>query len=438
MWSKFLSLLRRFFTTNILLKVIAVLLGFVFWVLLSNIQDPTVSRTLNIPVNYTNADVLKDDGLIFLSGPETVAVRVYSKRSDQNRLDAGMFRCTADLVNHTGGDVSSQMVHISVIQVGGSDLVIDWEYLRNDPNIIVKMDRYITKTFPIQVVYEDSLSEGLVLADSLTLSPSSITVSGPESAFGSLSDVKTVVNMRELSEIGSGTVSAVLPLTLYDSAGKTVTNTSELILESAVTTLTATIYRLKTVQVILSGVTGSPASGYRFVNTVLSNNILAVSGLKSRVADLSVIYIPETVVDISGISETTDYEINASRYLPEGVTLAEGSGIVKVTVNVEPLDSERFNVPTDRIRITGQKEGYTYEIRTSSVTVIVSGLQDDLEIFSPDILEMSVDVSGLEDGLQNTEVRIGDAPGYFIENQDAVRVYIYCAPAAAPTEEQGE
>ena len=46
MWSKFLSLLRRFFTTNILLKVIAVLLGFVFWVLLSNIQDPTVSRTL--------------------------------------------------------------------------------------------------------------------------------------------------------------------------------------------------------------------------------------------------------------------------------------------------------------------------------------------------------------------------------------------------------
>ena len=317
-------------------------------------------------------------------------------------------------------------------------MILDWEYQRNDPNITVKMDRYITKTYPVQVVYEDSLTEGFVLADSLNLAPSVIKISGPESNFGNIAEVKTVVNMRELSEIGSGTVSAVLPLALYDSGGKPVADTSGLTLESHTTTLTATIYRLKTIQVVLSGVTGEPASGYRYVDAVLSNSTLSVSGLKSQVADLSVIYIPETVIDISGISENKEYEINAAMYLPEGVTLADGSGIVTITVNVESLDSARFNIPSNRIELYGAKDGYTYEIRTTSVTVIVSGFQDDLDIFSPDLLQMSVDVSGLADGLQTAPVQIADAPGYFIENQDVVRVYIYCTPPAETPAEPEE
>ena len=124
--------IKRLFTQNIGWKIVAVLAGILTWALLSNTQDPTVSKTLNIPIQYLNEDkLLANEKLVKISGPDTVTIITSFRQSQYRKVNESLFTCTADLVDHSGGDLSSQRVHVNVEQIGGSNIILDWNYLRN-------------------------------------------------------------------------------------------------------------------------------------------------------------------------------------------------------------------------------------------------------------------------------------------------------------------
>ena len=47
-----------FFTKNIALKIISILIGLAIWAVLSNSQDPVITRNIYVPITYQNEDVL--------------------------------------------------------------------------------------------------------------------------------------------------------------------------------------------------------------------------------------------------------------------------------------------------------------------------------------------------------------------------------------------
>lgn len=429
--------LKTFFADNIGWKIISLILGLIVWAVLSNAQDPIISRTVSVPVNYLNeTKLLLNERLCVLSSPETVSINVSVRQSKASRLKSDLFTCTADLIDHYGGDLSNQRVHITVTQQNGSDVVLDWNYNKNDANIYVAMDEYIEKEFAVQLLTTDELTEGLILDNSIEFNPATVTVAGPKSKFGNVTAVKALVNLSELSEGGGGSFAKEVDLKLYDANDNVVSNTDGRLKVSRQTAdMSCTVSRLQTAKVVIDGISGVPAEGYRYVSNQSDPETLSLKGLKVTVADLSEIHIPAEAIDISGISSDRTYEVDIMQYLPEGVSLAGGDGTVTVTVYVEHIEGADIPIPRDQIRIDGAQSDLTYQI-VSDTTLQVQGFLEDLEVLNLSSLTPAIDVSALKPGVHVAQVTILQPAGYYFINADNLSVQV--AVSQKPTEPEEE
>ena len=433
--------IKAFFTRNIALKIISLVLGLGLWVLFSNIQDPAITRVVNVPIVYTNADLLaSQDHAIMLSGPEYVQINVTVHTSKQSQVNYSMFRCTADLTDRSGGDLSNQRVHVNVTQVGGTNLILDWSYSRNDPNIVVVMDEIIEREFTVELLATDRLTEGLVLAGSVSFRPETVTVSGPLSRFGRVASVKAQVSLSEFTDGNGGTFTEEVPIYLFDGNDKILTD-SQITLSQDTVTMTAIVSRVKTSQVKLLGTTGKVAQGYRYVSSEVSPETVSVYGLKGTVADLSEIYIPDTAVDITGLTGDEEYELNIEDYLPEGVKLLDGTnGTITVKVFVEALVTQSYPIYLYDMDIIGKASDMEYTIDTTGLRLVVSGLEEDMKVFKLSNVRPVLDLTDYEPGTYRVPVTILKLAGYEFPNVDdlSVPVEIRLNRTEEPTEEGPE
>ena len=421
--------IRSFFTKNIWLKILSVIVGVGIWAVLSNAEDPTVTRSVTVPVTYINGDqLIEDEKIVLLSGPETVQITATVRQSNLSRLKSDLFTCTADLMDHGGGDLKNQRVHINVTQVGGGDVVIDWNYYRSDPNITVVMDDYIEKTFTIGVLTVSELSEGLLLKGNLELEPSSITISGPLTSFGNVAGVKASLDLQELSDLGAGAFTIDAPLKMYDANDKEISNADGLLkLETETAKIKGTVAREGTVQIKVEGVTGIPKDGYRFVSMSVKPNTVAVHGLNNA-SSFNGIVIPASAINISGISEDTIYEIDISEYLPDGLRLAESSPFVQVSVTVESRQAMQVTIPKENIYIENKQQQYTYSLEGSVTPLTVRGYKNELDAFNAGSLNPWISVSGLDAGTHTVKVVITPPSGYTYDNADALYITVVVTP----------
>ncbi len=427
--------IKAFFTNNVGWKLVSLLLGLVIWAVITNTQDPVQTKVVNVPVHYLNADqLLREENLIFMSGPETVSINVQAQNSKLASVTSALFTCEADLMDHNGGDISSQRVHVTVTQTGGESVIHDWSYVRNNPNINVVMDEQVTKEFIVELLPEDSLTEGLILEGSVEFIPNVVKVTGPKSRFSDVAAVKAAVNMKELSSVGSGNIQRAVELKLYDANNRVITDSS-LQLSSSNALMSATIDRLQTVTVIVNGTVGTPAEGYRYLSSAVSPQTLTVQGLKGAVADFTEVYIPAEAIDITGISGQKDYQVDVTRYFPDGVRLSDGDGIVTVHIDVEPVTSRRFEIRPGDILIYGEEDDYEYSLRSMEVDVLVQGFDEDLDVFRVSKLGPAVDVSGLEEGYHEVTIEINNVAGYRIENAEELVTYVTVKKKEAPSSE---
>ena len=437
--------IKRFFTSNIGWKIVSLLIGLAIWITLSNMQDPLVTKTLNIPVTYINEDMLlKDEKLYVLSKPETVSISVRVPKSKQTKAVASLFTCTADLIDHNGSDLANQRVYISVTQIEGNDIVEDWSYLRGDPNITVSMDEYISKTFNVTLLTDGTLAADAQFQGPVEFNPAEITVSGPKSRFANVNSVKATVNLEELNTMGPGLVTVDdIPVRLYDANDEVIRNLDEvLVISSETVSLNATIARLREVQVTTEGASGTPADGFRYDYMTVEPNTVVVKGLKGNLSELNSVTIPADAINIEGISENREYEIDLSKYLPEGVSIADTSTAV-VTVYVEQIASETKYYDPRRIQILNTDDRYLYTLQADAVPVQVRGYQEDLDVLDINAsLQAYIDATGLEPAYTPYELPLVLDPlsGYTIENQSllTVRMSVRYNEDIMTTEEETE
>ena len=430
--------IRSFLTKNIWLKILSVIVGVGIWAVLSNAEDPTVTRNVTVPVTYINGEqLIEDENIVLLSGPDTVQITATVRQSNLSRLRSDLFTCTADLMDHGGGDLKNQRVHISVTQVGGNDVVIDWNYYRSDPNITVTMDEYIEKTFTIGVLTVNELSNGLLMNDNPEMEPSSVTISGPLTRFGNVASVKASLDLEELSTFGAGTFKIDVPLNMYDANDKLIANADGLLkLETETAQVTASLAREGTVQIKAEGVTGTPKDGYRFLSMSVKPNTIAVHGLNNN-SSFDGIVIPASAIDISDISEDTLYEVDISKYLPDGVSIAEPSPIVQVAVSVEGRQAMQITIPKENVYVNNKQPQYHYSLEGNVTTLNIHGFKNELEAFNMGSLNPWISVGGLEAGRHSVKVTISQIPGYVYDNADALYITVVVTPVeTAPPDTQ--
>ncbi len=415
------------------LKVLSILLSIVLWMVVVKLADPDMTKTFSVSVEILNKDVVAEMGKVpDVVGETDIAVfYITGPRSYVEKMSGDDFNVTADLSQldlRQDGDTKLVPIEISAR----------------------KYDRYITinqRTVNLQITLEDlseqkfvitaeaigTPAEGCAIGD-VEVTPNLLNISGPESIVSRISRVSAAINVDGVS---SDVSDNVIP-TLYDEDNKPITSDLLEMNQSAVT-IRANILGTKSVP-IRCQVSGTPAEGYEYRGLEYAPDSVLIKGEAEVLNSISAINIPEDVINIDGAREEREVSIDITPYLAEaGVSLVDDTtNQIVVQVLIEQKESKVFNVPVEKIQVTGLGQDYELTYSGSSVPVSVRALKEYMDTLEIGNIGASIDVTGLEPGSHTVELTI-TLPGEQFEAQEAARVQITIEDKnAEPEPEQDE
>ena len=121
------------------------------------------------------------------------------------------------------------------------------------------------------------------------------------------------------------------------------------------------------------------AEGYRYTGIESSVNSVEVVGLKSDLAEVTSITIPQSVLNLAGATGDREVTLDLNEYLPEGAQLVGSDSQLTVTLKVEPLEERTFALSTSQISQVGASSQYSYQYEQDSIQVVIRGLAEDLD-----------------------------------------------------------
>ncbi len=420
----------HFFMHNTLLKILALLLGVLLWLILTNMQDPSITRTLSVPITYDDT-WLTENGYTVTSAPTSVSLSVTLRRSNVTRLSASDFTANVNLQEFLGGEINPApeitRFNLVVTKNASATYIESWDFQRNQGSYVdAVIDTMKTNSYRVQFRMTGDAPDGYT-AVNFSADPAVVTVTGPTSEFATLSSVQAAVDLSQI-QTDSSDWSQECALMLCDGNDRQITS-SNLVLSQDAVTVSMNLNQTKEVGVSIPGYTGEPAQGYGCSKFDYSPKTVKITGTTAALATVSSITIPQTVLDISGVTENTTLTVSVADYLPSNVALADGeSGQISVVFAIGQLSQQTFSIDSSLFTLTGMNDAYDYQIVSDTVDVTLSAFQEELDSFSEDSASISgtVNVSGLSPSPdpQRVSVLISVASQYSLADEVSVEVLV--------------
>ena len=377
----FLKRLGKTLTNNIWLKVLALVLAFVLWVLVAQINNPVRTLTYNnVKVTLVGTNILESEGKVYqvLDNTDTAKVTVRAPESVINSITASDITAIADLsqINEDG------TVPIIYSLESAESITADHDTLS------VAVENRITKYVNISWQTVGSVGEGCVQGK-VNLERNRIEVTGPESDVNRVSYAQVTIDLDDAVK----TISADMEIILYDTKGNRV-ESDMIVKQTDYVTTTVTVLSTKTVPIYASA-TGETAAGYIFTGDIsVSPEIVTIAGDTSVLNNITRIEITDPV-DINSAKNNITATYNLSKYLPSGVSFEDPSfdDEVYVTAYVEKKAEKTLTVSPDHFSITDIPDGYEAEIAgDDDITVRLTGLETELNAVSAESLRGVIEV----------------------------------------------
>lgn len=381
-------------------KLLACVLAVLIWFVVMGYEDPVGDRTIGgIPISLENVDMITKAGKSYSVGGSLYAtVKVRGVESVIRSLTASDFTARADIAKLY--DVTGQ-VPVEISMSGRYQGTV--EMTPQTSSIKVNLESILTKRINIQIEQQGSVAEGYHLG-SLSTNPKSVTVKAPESVMEKIASVRVSANLDGITENGEQTVA----LKYYSEGGalldlSAARDTSFSIDETKVLIEVLTV---KTVPVVVSvGDQDQVASGYRYTGVQQSQPTVTLSGLKSNLARVSAINIPETDLSVAGARGDQTRELALDQYLPEGLTLAEGQAqTLTVTMQVEKLSVKTYELP--KVELIGTDPALQYVLQNTPLKAQLRALEADFAQFDLSKVKASVDVTDMAPGTYTLPVNL--------------------------------
>lgn len=386
---------------NLDLKILAILLSIVLWLVVVNIDDPVKSvQFSDVPVQILNDDTLKDKGLVYdvVDDTDHINVSVSGRRSVIEELSKGDIIATADLK-----DIKED--NTIEIKLSSNKYASDIDGIKSDEKFVNLDIEELRKTQKsIQVSVNGEPASGYILGDA---SPSlnMVEISGPASMIGQVAAVRAEIDVDGVM----GSINANAPLRLYDSEDNLISD-SRISMNISSISVSQEILMTKNVPLDFI-ISGEPADGYLVSGKAnADNSVVMIAGKKNVIDGISSIKIADDSLDISGCKNTVTADVDITNYLPFGTRLVDdGKSRNKVRVEVNIVREAFFNVSydIDSVKIEGAPAGVDVKavvdgkyIRNGLNTVKVYGLPDEIAKVNED-LNIYVDIDSYmeENGL---------------------------------------
>lgn len=386
---------------NIGYKILAVVFAFILWLVVYNIDDPnkTVRFTTNVMVENESAITDMNKCYEVLNGTNTITFSVTAKRSVINKLEDTDFVATADMNRMImNSDNKSAKVPIEVISRRSNSSL---KYNGKNQYLEISLDDLVSRRFMITADTTGQVADGYALGEVTVTNPNVLNVTGPATIVDKIDSVVATIDVEGMSMNLSDNV---LPV-FYDADGNEI-DTTRLKYNNTTVTIAAKILRVKELPLSFT-TTGTPSGDYRVVEITSDPENIRIKGASSVLNPIMSLTIPAEVLNVSGARDDLTTTIDITEYLPDGVELVDAAdATVTVTVRIEAYQSKTFTIDTKDITVNGLEDGYELAFEQNSVTVTISGLQNDLNRLSAADLASAIDVSGMEEGLHQVNLEI--------------------------------
>lgn len=374
-------------------------------------SEAEVITNVPVTVNY-NEEAYVVEGI-----PKTVDIVLIGRKSDiYLAKQLGTNNVILDLSDYEARN-SSYRVYLSYTKsIDSIDYKLDPSYV----TVTIKDKISVTKTIDYDLINDQYLSEELSV-ESVSLNRSEVVVKGSEDAISEIASVKALIDLSDdaLTDVGSFEIDNIR-LVAYDSRGEVLDNI-EIVPNTLSATITLDTYS-KSVPISVR-TTGHLVTGKAIASILINNSnnyTVTIYGDEEQISNID--DVPVTInVDGEGANSTRNYNVTISR--PTGVrALSDNNASITVTFG----DEVQKEVQVSNVSSRNLGSGYTANIRgTSSIPVIVKGVQSVIDEVDEDSIRAYIDLEGYTPGEYDVEVKIeNDDPRLNFVVSSTVRVEI--------------
>lgn len=367
--------MRRRLTANLGLKVMAFFTAVFMWLIVVNIDDPVAENSYTgVPVSVVNEEIVTATNRTYqiVDNTQVVNVTVRANRSVLNRIKQEDIVAVADMKELSLGT----QIPIDVSIPGHR-----YEKAYTTPgNLQVKIEDEAKNNFPITPTTIGTVREGYVLGE-LNANPEKVTLRGPKSLIDNISRVVAEADVSGLSE--DADIEA--RLTLYDRNNNVIDQTllaNNLGKEGV--SVEVKLYQIENVPVKLDTSKITAEKGYKISSVNVEPREISITGDEDDLAEVKEIRIPAEELELTDLTERTEQLIEISPFLPEGVSLVEGTAdSVIVTIQIEQPGVRNFEVSTSSITVNNLSEDLEISYGTMvDLEIQVRGPAETLDVFS--------------------------------------------------------
>ena len=329
--------------SNIGLKLLSVVLGFLVWLLVLNIDDSAVTRTIrDIPVNLVNTDAITSQNQLYtITSGDTVDIVVKGRKSLISDLDASDFKAVADMskISITNAVPITVTANSTNIAKKVSITVVD--------NVLsVELEDEKSVSVPVSVVTTGEVASGYTVGNSVA-APNLITIKGAASIVSSIDRAEVTVDVTSAKDDITTNCTPVF----VTADGEKISDKSISYDEISIA-VTVPVYKTKNIPVHVD-VTGDPADGYLVSDITYVPETVDIGGDASIIKDITSLDI--TDVDVSGCTADVETTLDVSKYLPEGVVVTKESAYINVKIAIEKSVTRNITVTTGDIILKGKQ-----------------------------------------------------------------------------------
>lgn len=386
-------------TNNFGLKLLAAVFAIVLWIVVINIDDPTLVLPFTTSVIAENTDYLTAQKKYFevLDGKNTITFNASAERSVLTEMSNSDFSATADMekieYNENTGTYRVPVTitpkrYTNKVTVTSKQLYLEvvLEDLGTSQKVIVANTR-------------GTVADGCALGNLEVVGSNLLKVSGPASIISQIDSAVATINVDGVS---TDVTDSVVPI-LYDEAGNAI-DTTRLTLSLDTVTVSAQILSTKDVSLEFD-TTGKVADGYMITGIEYPLETVRIKGESAILNPINKITIPAEVLNVTDITDDLVTTVDITSYLSSGTSLVLASDAkIEVTIKVEPVMKKTFEIPVANLTVENLREAYLLEFDEDVIVVEISGPESVISELRAKNITGTVNAGGMGVGKHRLEV----------------------------------
>lgn len=399
---------------NFPLKILSVIVGILVWLIVVNVDNPTITTTITVPISYiqiANEAYIDSNGKMYMLDDSQTAFKVTLKGNRKTVSNKRLSDLTvvADLQQAVSLDTDPVMVPLTVVCDGVSSTGTEIEITPR--NLSVQIEDKKTQEFAVNVTRGETKPGKGYEVGSLSSSPETVKITGPTSLIDIIDKVSAYISV----DGKTSDVTKEVELRIVDKNGESFTDAQLSYLNVPKVIVTANLWEVETVNV-KAGYSGTPAEGYMVDSVVTLPDKVTVTGSKEALENLLDSSNRHTIrlddVDVTDQKEDFEVKVDVTDYLPSGISLTSDlSTDIWIRVSILPDGSSVYNVPTKNILVEDLEKDMQVVFKTDKIEVRIQK-DEELKALAEEDIIASISLKDMKEGEYSVPVSFDLPKGY--------------------------